>query len=289
MLKYLKSRKKNFPVEFLRGGYHLVFWVLYTILTVNYFRGWGPFEKVLLYTAGYMFILMFISYINYFYLFPHYFLGRRYKQYVFSLGLVLVIALPLKVKYDLLCLAKEPTWAYSFGHYFTTFFTFMCFILGSYWWRLTVAWFDKAGEVVADEKATPISLANGLEIDQDNTQSRTSLPSESNINNYLFVKSDSKMQKIWYNDIYYIEGLKEYVSIYTASERVISLLSLKSLEKVLPPSQFIRVHKSYIVALDKIEAVSGNKIEMYNKVIPIGKTYKAATGESLNTVKKQKH
>jgi two-component system, LytTR family, response regulator len=91
--------------------------------------------------------------------------------------------------------------------------------------------------------------------------------------NYMFVKTEYRMQRIDFNDILYIEGLKEYLVIYTSKEKVLTLLSFKRIEEMLPPDNFIRVHKSYIVALDKIESIERNRIKIATKLIPIGESY----------------
>jgi DNA-binding LytR/AlgR family response regulator len=100
-------------------------------------------------------------------------------------------------------------------------------------------------------------------------------------NDFLFVKSGYKSFKINFNDILYIEGLKEYVSIYTRERKFIRLDRLKSLEALLPTGNFMRVHKSYIAAIDKIETVYGNTIEIGGKEIPIGQSYKKNVEDRL--------
>ncbi|HEY0771704.1 MAG TPA: LytTR family DNA-binding domain-containing protein, partial [Sphingobacteriaceae bacterium] len=71
-----------------------------------------------------------------------------------------------------------------------------------------------------------------------------------------------------------IEGLKDYISIFTPTERVITLQNMKKMEEVLPAGRFIRVHKSYIISLDKIESIERSRIFIGNKIIPIGDTYR---------------
>jgi len=94
------------------------------------------------------------------------------------------------------------------------------------------------------------------------------------IQDYIFVKTEHKIQKIYLHDILYIEGLKDYISIFTKDERVITLQSMKKMEEALPQSQFIRVHKSYIVAVDKIESIERSRITINEKIIPVGDTYR---------------
>jgi two-component system LytT family response regulator len=101
-------------------------------------------------------------------------------------------------------------------------------------------------------------------------------PSTSNhsIQDFIFVKTEHKIQKIQLEDILYIEGLKDYISIFTKSERVITLQNMKRMEETLPQNQFIRVHKSYIIAFDKIESIERSRISICGKIIPVGDTYR---------------
>lgn len=93
-------------------------------------------------------------------------------------------------------------------------------------------------------------------------------------NDFIFVKTEHKIQKIYLDDILYIEGLKDYISIFTPNERVITLQNMKKMEEVLPSGRFIRVHKSYIISLDKIESIERSRIFIADKIIPIGDTYR---------------
>ena len=94
------------------------------------------------------------------------------------------------------------------------------------------------------------------------------------VQDFIFVKTEHKIQKIELADILYIEGLKDYISIFTKTERVITLQNMKKMEETLPPGQFIRVHKSYIISLDKIESIERSRISICGKIIPIGDTYR---------------
>ena len=90
---------------------------------------------------------------------------------------------------------------------------------------------------------------------------------------YIFVKVETKMVRVELDDILFIEGLKNYVSIYTKTQRIITLQVMKQLEEALPPNRFVRVHKSYIVALDKITSIERQEILIKDRLIPIGATY----------------
>ena len=100
--------------------------------------------------------------------------------------------------------------------------------------------------------------------------------SNNGVPDFIFVKTEHRIQKIYINDILYIEGLKDYISIFTASERIITLQYMKKMEEVLPCAVFARVHKSYIVAIDKIESIERGRIQIGDKIIPIGDTYREA-------------
>lgn len=93
----------------------------------------------------------------------------------------------------------------------------------------------------------------------------------------MLVKADHKIIRVRYDEIIYIEGLREYITVYTKSgERYITLESLRNLEETLPSAEFMRVHKSYIVRIELIRALYGNqiKVEGVKDYLPIGKSYK---------------
>ena len=100
---------------------------------------------------------------------------------------------------------------------------------------------------------------------------------------YIFVKSDYKLKQIPLDKILYIEGLKDYVKIYLEGEPhpILSLLSLKSLEEMLPEEQFIRVHRSFIVQGCKIKMIDRNRIVFGKEYIPISDTYKDSFAEFI--------
>lgn len=91
---------------------------------------------------------------------------------------------------------------------------------------------------------------------------------------FIFVKTEHKIQRVDLNDILYIEGLKDYISIFTIKERVVTLQNMKKMEEILPSSHFVRVHRSYIVALDKIASIERGRIYISDKIIPVGDTYR---------------
>lgn len=103
---------------------------------------------------------------------------------------------------------------------------------------------------------------------------------------YIFVKADKKLIKVHYHAILYIEGLKDYVIIRQENSRVITLQTMKSLEDKLPQGMFKRIHRSYIVNIERIDAVVGNMVEVVEKGqakhLPIGKNYRDELLEIVN-------
>ena len=101
-----------------------------------------------------------------------------------------------------------------------------------------------------------------------------------NKEDFVLIKTGTQMRKIATRDIYCIEGLKNYVSIYTQEERIVVLLNIKDLETKLPATRFMRVHKSYIIAISRITAIEGHQVRLenayYQKPIPLGATYREA-------------
>ena len=91
---------------------------------------------------------------------------------------------------------------------------------------------------------------------------------------FLFVKTEHRIQKINLVDILYVEALQNYVSLNTAAGRVMSLQPLKKIEEQLPPAEFVRVHKSYIVSLRHISSVERSRIFIGDTVIPVGDNYR---------------
>ena len=91
---------------------------------------------------------------------------------------------------------------------------------------------------------------------------------------FMFVKADYKTIRVDFRDILWIEGLKDYIIIQTKDQKIITLLSMNKMMEKLPESKFLRVHRSFIVALSKIDSIEKSRIKIGNKEIPIGEVYK---------------
>ena len=102
---------------------------------------------------------------------------------------------------------------------------------------------------------------------------------------FIFIKADYHMHKVKLENILFIEGMKDYLRLHLPNERIMTLMSFMKMEKVLPPERFMRVHKSYLVSLDKIERIERNTIIISGHKIPIGNKYKKEFFEYLEKEK----
>jgi len=98
---------------------------------------------------------------------------------------------------------------------------------------------------------------------------------------YFYIKTDNKLVKINYDAILFVEALQNYVAVHTTDKKYITYLTFRSVEEHLPASRFVRTHKSYIVAANKIESIEGNEIKIGVHRIPISRTEKEAVLEKL--------
>lgn len=104
---------------------------------------------------------------------------------------------------------------------------------------------------------------------------------QKNTTSYFFIKCDNKLEKIAYQDILYAEALQNYVAIHTSSRKFITYLTFKGVEDYLPADQFVKVHKSFIVALNKIDSIEGNELLVGPHHIPISRNLKEEVMEKI--------
>ena len=122
---------------------------------------------------------------------------------------------------------------------------------------------------------------------QTNTEEARNIPVETVVNghsneeDFIYVKENKKVIKVHLNEILYIEGLSEYVQIHTGSRKIITKNSMNNMATKLPELGFMRIHKSFIVSLSKIQAFTSSSIEIPGKRLPIGRSYKNTVIEAL--------
>ena len=99
---------------------------------------------------------------------------------------------------------------------------------------------------------------------------------------YMDVRENKKVIRVYLKDVRFIEGLNEYVGINTSERRIVTKCSLTKIEGKLPPERFIRIHKSFIVPLNRIQAFTSTTVEIENRELPIGRSYKSIVLKTLN-------
>lgn len=100
---------------------------------------------------------------------------------------------------------------------------------------------------------------------------------------FIFVKTENRLEKIMINDILYIEGMRDYLRIHTLNKKVMTLQSFNELEQLIPAHLVCRVHKSYMVAVNKIESIERSRIKIADQIIPVSETYKEAFLQLINS------
>ena len=119
-----------------------------------------------------------------------------------------------------------------------------------------------------------LSLTNG-NIQGTDSNTETGHP-------FLYLRSDRKMVKVLFNDILYIESLKDYLKIVTTNKTIITRQSISSLEEMLPKNAFLRIHRSYIVAISRIDSFYGDTVEISKNELPIGRLFKHDVNKQLS-------
>jgi len=101
-------------------------------------------------------------------------------------------------------------------------------------------------------------------------------------NSFLYFRAERKMVKVFFRDILYVEGLKDYIRIVTDNKTIVTKYVLSTLEEMLPANEFLRIHKSYIVAIYKIDSYNADTIHIAKHELPIGRLYKFDVNRILN-------
>lgn len=146
--------------------------------------------------------------------------------------------------------------------------------------------FDKFLKAV--EKATQLKAKElqANQISETQIHTETTPPpyektTEPEAPSFIFVKDGTRLIKVRLEDILYIEGLKDYVSIITKDKKIVSLQTMKSLEAQLPESQFIRIHNSYIISVEGIDAIEKDRVQIGKNFLPVSDTYRKTFKEFI--------
>jgi DNA-binding LytR/AlgR family response regulator len=110
-------------------------------------------------------------------------------------------------------------------------------------------------------------------------------PSKESLFQSLFIKEDQVTYQVYMNDILYVEAYGNYLKIHCKEKVYVTRGTLNEMEKNLPESHFLRVHKSFIISIDKISKIGGNRIVIENQEIPVGEKYKLVLKQKINPVR----
>ena len=139
---------------------------------------------------------------------------------------------------------------------------------------------------VLDYLLKPFSLSRFLQavnkVSNAKEEATTKSAKVSDERNYFFLKGDKQHHRVHLKDIHYVEAYGNYVKVFFTHEMIITNEKISTLENLLPEEHFLRVHKSFIVSLDKIQRIRGNQIFLENHKIPIGQTYRAGINRLLS-------
>jgi len=246
---------------------HLLFWVVITTIFLYDRRylilkaGMGHFAEC---TIVRLALIISLSYFHIFYLIPKYFSARKYTAYFSLLLLSICIYVGLQSLYDFYLYGVVLSWSRYHSFWDSVPFN----LLTTAWYlaitvafKLSLDWYQQRAELrqLQEElkRDASIVITNHTETD------------------YIFLKSGTKKIKTPLDSIYYIQGLKDYSIIYTNEGKIIVKGSLKIVEELFPAKHFVRAHKSYMVANNKIKHIQSNKLVLLNdETIPIGRSYR---------------
>lgn len=99
---------------------------------------------------------------------------------------------------------------------------------------------------------------------------------------FIFVKTENRLEKIMISEILYIEGMRDYLRIHTLTKKIMTLQSFTELEQLIPSNLICRVHKSYMIAINKIESIERSRIKIADQIIPVSDTYKETFLSHIN-------
>ena len=129
-------------------------------------------------------------------------------------------------------------------------------------------------------KAVNKVLQTNLTTDSSSASINENHPEHSN--SFLYFRVDRKMVKVFFNDILFIEALKDYIKIVTFHKTIVTKYVLSTLEELLPSNEFLRIHKSYIIAINKIDSYNADSVQIAKHELPVGRMFKLDVSRVLN-------
>lgn len=135
---------------------------------------------------------------------------------------------------------------------------------------------------VLDYLVKPVDYARFVKAYQKAKNKLKPMPLDNVTKESIFIKVDSELINLPFKEVLWIEALGDYINIITAQRKLVVLSTMKNIEEKLPPNEFVRVHRSYFVRLDRIKKISEDIILVENKLIPVSKSYKKELLQRLN-------
>jgi DNA-binding LytR/AlgR family response regulator len=135
---------------------------------------------------------------------------------------------------------------------------------------------------VLDYLLKPVEYARFVKAFQKAKNKLKPMPLDNVTKESIFIKVDSELINLPFKEVLWIEALGDYINIITAQRKLVVLSTMKNIEEKLPPTEFVRVHRSYFVRLDRIKKISEDIILVENKLIPVSKSYKKELLQRLN-------
>jgi LytTr DNA-binding domain len=245
---------------------YLGFWIIITLIFL-FDRKYllhkvhlGHFVECLVVRVG---LIMSLVYLHLYYIIPRYFSTRRYFVYAVLLILSLCVYVSLQNIYDIYlygfvigAVSYRDFW-YSFPF---NFITTAWYLLLTVAFKLSLDWYEQRNEVI--------------KLQEELSRLPTFVNTQKN-DEYLYLKSGTKKLKTPISAVLYAQGLKDYSIIFTNDDKIVVKGSLKTVIELFPENHFLRVHKSYLVANDKIKEVESDKVVLISgATVPIGRSYK---------------
>jgi hypothetical protein len=249
---------------------HLIFWLIITFLFLydrRYIIEKAGLNNFIVCILVRLALLISLAYWNLYYLVPRYYEEKKYLHYFSILAVSLFVYVTLQNVYDIYLYGyvigdiERKTFGYAFPYnlLITTWYLILTTAL-----KLSIDWFS--------QRETVKNLENEIKFLLDKEQAP--LSKDNNATNEVFLKSGQKKIKVNVNDITHVQGLKDYSIIFANNQKIIVKGSLKTVLENLPSEKFIRVHKSYFIATDKIKIIERSKVFVGSFEVPVGRSFK---------------
>ncbi len=239
--------------------FHTIFWVFILLYVFDYLIDYYSLKTSILYSAFEIIIYISEFYLNLFVLIP-YFFHKRFKI-AYSISVFVTLSVFCSV-YFAFGLDKELLALTTFRAITTYFLNHILFFIISYFvWHYNKYIKERDVRFKAEEQILILEKKNDL--------SETKLDTQN-----ILIKSKHQIIKISISDILYIESMHKYVKIFTSENKYTTLFSLTAIEKELPNNVFYRCHRSFIINLDKVKLIEGNKVIIQDYEVPISKNNK---------------